>query len=287
MTKLLLTGSSGFVGKNLLPLLRERYCVVAPRRDELDLQQPEAVKRFLDKGQFDAVVHTANPTGHNPIDSRERLFEDSLRVFLSLERCADSYGRMIYFGSGAEFGKHRSLDMVSEEDIGLELPRDPYGLSRYAMQKLARARSNIVNLRLFGCYGPGDAAYKLIPDVMRCIREGTAIRLRQDAWFDFIYVTDIVPVLDHFLAQPARHVDYNLCSGTPLSVLAIAEEVRRQMKSNAPLVIQQEAPGLAYTASNSRLREEIPLWRPTPLERAVRNILEAEGIRESVTSSGH
>lgn len=35
MKKILLTGGSGFIGRNILPLLREKYCVVSPSRKEL------------------------------------------------------------------------------------------------------------------------------------------------------------------------------------------------------------------------------------------------------------
>ncbi len=272
----MLTGATGFIGRNILPLLRERYTVAAPGRADLDLRDAEAVRRFLEKGKFDAVVHAANPTGANPFDAGERLFEHSLRVFASLEHCAGLYGKMLYFGSGAEYGKHRALDMIAEDRIGEELPRDAYGLSRYLMQRLAARRDNIVNLRLFGCYGPGDPDYKLIPGIMHQVRAGREIRLRHNVRFDFLYVDDIVPVLEYCLENRPTCRDYNLCGSRPVTLLSVAEAVRRQMKSAAPIIVGTEGDGLAYTGSNERLRREIPLWKPRSMDEGIDNILTAE-----------
>lgn len=47
MKKILLTGGSGFIGRNILPLLREKYCVVSPSRKELNLLEEAAVVEYL------------------------------------------------------------------------------------------------------------------------------------------------------------------------------------------------------------------------------------------------
>ena len=41
--RILFTGGTGFIGRNLLPDLRGKYQVEAPRRQELDLKDSEAV----------------------------------------------------------------------------------------------------------------------------------------------------------------------------------------------------------------------------------------------------
>lgn len=273
---ILLTGSTGFVGGHVLSYLRQGYAVSAPTRAVLDLKDAVAVRRFLDQGQFDVVVHAANPTGHNPVDKMDHLFEDALKVFMSLEHCADRYGRLFYFGSGAEFGKHRSMDMVREEEFGQELPREPYGLSRFIMNRLASSRANITNLRLFGCYGPNDASHKLIPDLVRQFRSGREVCLRHNICFDFLYVEDIGPVLRHFIDKSPCFGDYNLCSGQPVRLMAIAEQVGRQLGLDVPIRITGQGGGLDYTASNDRLRGEIPNWRPTGLAEGLARMLTHE-----------
>jgi UDP-glucose 4-epimerase len=279
MKRLLLTGVSGFVGRNVLPILREKgYDVIAPARSELDLLDADAVRRYLKSGQFDAVLHLASPTGHNPLDVPEELFERSVRVFMPLATCSDSYGRMIYIGSGAEYGKHRPLVQVREDSFGKELPRDAYGLSRYAMNELAKGYSNIINLRLFGCYGPGDPKHKLVPSVIEQALKGNTVELRQDCFFDFLYVTDIADVLIYFIEHNSCYKNYNLCSGKRTQITTIAEEICRQMGVDATIVCQKDGFNLEYTGSNDRLFAEMPEWSPTTMKDSIANILRLEGI---------
>ena len=276
MKRILFTGSTGFIGRNVLPALRGRYDITAPSRSELDLLDAGGVRRYLERGQFDAVLHFATPTALNPADKFDELFERSLRVFTSLLHCGGLYGKMIYLGSGAEYGKHRAIQRAGEDEFGRELPRDPYGLSRYIMSELARRHDGIINLRLFGCYGVGDPPFKLIPHVIGCIRKGGPIELRQNTYFDFLYVRDIVPVLAYFIENRPKYNTYNLCSGEPVLTGDIAGEVRRQMKSETPIVFRQEGLGLEYTGDNSRLRGEIPDWKPRSIGEGIKEIFEDE-----------
>jgi len=279
MKRLLLTGASGFIGCNVLPILRENgYDITAPARGELNLLDSDAVRRFMKSGHFDAVLHLASPTGHNRLDVPEELFERSVRIFIALAACAGFYGRMIYIGSGAEYGKHRPLVQVCEDSFGEELPKDAYGLSRYVMSELAKGYSNIVNLRLFGCYGPGDPKHKLVPSVIDQALKGETVVLRQDCFFDFLYVTDIADVLIYFIEHDSRYKDYNLCSGKRIKITAIAEEVCRQMGVNAAVTCQKKGYSLEYTGSNDRLLAEIPGWKPKTMNDSIADILRLEGV---------
>ena len=273
MKTVLITGSTGFIGRNIILPLREKYNVSAPPRSDLDLLDADAVRRYLDKGKFDAVVHLANPTGHNPLDPQIEIFERSLRVFSTLEHCSGLYGKMIYLGSGAEYGKHRDISMISESEFGVELPRDSYGLSRYLMSQLAERHDNIINMRLFACYGSGDPPHKLIPYIIKCISENGTIELKQNVWFDFLYVEDILTVVLHFIENPAKFQTYNICSGERVKISSVAAEVRRQMGANSDIKFQSEGFNFEYTASNARLQAELPQWCPRPINDGINEIL--------------
>ena len=274
MRSVLLTGSTGFIGMNVEPILRNEYSVAAPARSELDLLDAGSVRRYLERGQFDTVVHLATPTAQNPIDKYEELFERSLKAFMSLLHCCNLYGKMIYLGSGAEYGKHRAITKISENEFGRELPQEPYGMSRYIMNELAACHYNITNLRVFGCYGRGDPPYKLMQHIIGCIRGNEPIELRQNTLFDFLSVHDIAPAIVHFIENQAEHKAYNLCSGEPVMIGWIAEEIKRQLGSTAPVVFKQDGFGLDYTGDNSRLRAEIPGWKPRTINEGIKELLE-------------
>jgi GDP-L-fucose synthase len=279
MKHLLLTGASGFIGRNILPILHKKgYSITSPLRTELNLLDADSVRRFLVFGKFDTVLHLAGPTGHNPLDPPGELFERSIRVFMTLASCAGFYGKMIYIGSGAEYGKHRAIVQIHEDSFGEELPRDAYGLSRYVMSELANGYSNIINLRLFACCGPGDPKHKLIPSVIEQASKGNTVVLRQDCFFYFLYVTDIADVLIHFIEKSNHYNNYNLCSGKRIKITTIAEEVCRQMDVDAAVICQKDGFNLEYTGSNDRLLAEMPEWKLTSMNDSIANILKLEGV---------
>lgn len=60
MKKILITGSAGFIGRNLEEKLQEDYEVCAPKRQELDLTDTEQTRQYLQKESVDTVIHCAN-----------------------------------------------------------------------------------------------------------------------------------------------------------------------------------------------------------------------------------
>lgn len=257
--RLLLTGGTGFVGRNIRPLLECDFDVVAPSRAELNLLDEDAVKSFVDRGNFDVVVHSANPTpAKNPLDDATRMTTDSLRVYFNLRRCSSAFGRMFYFGSGAEYDKRRDICSITEDQIGERIPADDYGFAKYVMNEDARHSDNIVNLRLFGCYGPTDAKSKFIRDAIDCCLENRAITIRQDCYFDYLFVEDVAPVITALWDKPLARHDYNLCSGRRIALSEIAQKVACQMGNPLPAQILSLGLNREYTASNAALRAELP-----------------------------
>ena len=186
MKKVLLTGGSGFVGKNIIPILEKKYQIVAPTRKELDLKDTSAVKEYVQEGKFDVILHSANP---NPVKSAKfdkdyKMFEDSLRIFMNFYKVSHLCRKLLYLGSGAEFDKTLDMHRIKEEDIFRSLPQDIYGCTKYIINELASHSRNIYNLRLFACYGPFDHESKFITHCIRCCLKNEPITIRQNCYFD-------------------------------------------------------------------------------------------------------
>jgi hypothetical protein len=56
----------------------------------------------------------------------------------------------------------------------------------------------------------------------------------------------------------------------------IAEEVKRSMNLDLPIVFRQDGLGLEYTGNNARLRVELVDWKPRSLRDGIRETLESE-----------
>ena len=268
--RMLLLGGTGFIGRNILPSVREDFLVDSPSRGELDLLDEVSVERIVRNGSYDVVVHLANSTpAKNPKDAPERMLADSLRAYFNLRRNADAFGKMMYVGSGAEYDKRRSIVSVSESDIGRHVPLDDYGFAKYVMNEDARRSDNVYNIRIFGCYGPTDAKTKFIRDAIDCCLGNRPITIRQDCMFDYMYVGDLAYVVKAMADAVLRHHDYNVCTGRRVALSEVAAEVARQMGNARPVEIAKPGWNNEYTASNGRFMAEFRDFEFTSLEAGV------------------
>lgn len=258
MKKILLTGGTGFVGKNILPILQKRYEIVAPSRQQLNLKNDYDVSEYVEKGKFDVIIHSANP---NPVksaqyDGMERMLEDSMRIFMNFYHVRHLYDKFIYLGSGAEFDKSKEIVDIKETYIGRSVPLDVYGFSKFIMNELARNSDNIYNARIFACFGPYDHESKFITHVIRCCLKNQNITIRQNCYFDYLHVYDLAKVLIYLIENDMAYHDYNIASGNKISLLDIAKEVQRQMQVDNKIIVEQKGWNKEYTANIERLNDE-------------------------------
>lgn len=272
MKKILLTGGTGFIGKNVLPMLKKSFEVIAPNRRELDLLSSVEVSKFLNRDSFDAVVHCANP---NPVknatdDSSDNMFENSLRLFMNLYTAHGLYGKLIYIGSGAEYDKTMDIVSVREEECFRSLPKDIYGLAKYIMNSIADKSENVYNLCVFGCYGPYDFHTKFITHCIDCCVREKPITIRQDCRFDYIHVYDLAEMMRWMITNDMRYHMYNASGGASHLLSELACKVRQQMKVNVPITILSGGLNKEYTANGERFVKESGISPTISIEEGIK-----------------
>ena len=130
----------------------------------------------------------------------------------------------------------------------------------------AKNSNNIYNLRIFGCYGIGDAKGKFIRDAIDCCLTNNAITIRQNCMFDYMYVEDLGKILLELLPRQLSFHDYNVCSGKRISLEEIAKIVNKQMNNNKQIKFLKDGWNKEYTASNARLLKEINNFKFTSID---------------------
>lgn len=290
MKRILITGGSGFVGRNLKEALSGRYYIFAPSHSELDLLDFGQVEQYVREKKIDVVVHGAV---HVPMfHGGEKEFFHDMQMFLNLEKISGRLEKLLYFGSGAEFDKQSDIRMISEDSFGRNIPVSEYGLAKYTMNRIARRSENIYNLRLFGVFGKYELwNIKFLSNLCCKAVFGFPLTVRRECWFDFLFVEDLPEIVTWFIEKTPRFHDYNVCHGREYRLTELAGLVRKISGKDLPIMLLNNDRNWDYSADNCRLRSEIPELRITPMEQAIeklyryydahRDLIDPEILRES------
>src|SRR6056300_1489794 len=186
MKRVCVLGSNGFVGSNLL----KGTDWVGVTRHDLDLTDQCAVEKYFNEHEYDVVIHCAVVGGSrlklddgNVTHKNILMFDNVVRVFK---------GRLIYFSSGAALRGNP--------------PIDPYGLSKWIIDRRIETIDNAYSLRIWGCYGPGELSSRFSAI---CKDKGHVV-IDKDRYFDFIDIKDVIKVVGDYVDGNTYDKEYNL-----------------------------------------------------------------------------
>jgi UDP-glucuronate 4-epimerase len=191
------TGSAGFIGSHLTTALRARGDEVV----EVDRRAESPVDISRDQLNFagaDGVFHLAAKAG---VVSYGDVFASyardnvlgTQRVF---EAAVSSRVRVVFVSSSSVYGRPT---VVPTPESARTRPLSPYGITKATGELLAQAYAHeldldVVTLRYFTVFGPGQRPDMLFSKACRCLRTGEALWLRGTggASRGFTFVSDIV-----------------------------------------------------------------------------------------------
>lgn len=259
MTRILLTGASGFIGSRFLLHLSaanidavsigrgalRNSCATTTDHRVVSRLTADKVKQAVGETSIDAVVHLA-AAGVNPGDRDVRNLRMINGLLPSeLVELAHSWGArgFIMSGSNSEYARFDG-DRI-QEGAPLEATK-LYGATKAAGGLMALATGTALglpcaNLRLFNVYGPGEAPHRLLPSLSKALLRGEEVPLSQGHQIrDFIHVDDACSALMASLSGlmngtlPTGH--YNVCSGEGTSVRTFALSVANALNADPSLL---------------------------------------------------
>jgi GDP-L-fucose synthase len=248
--KILITGTNGFIGHNLKDYFSTNYNDLhCPKRADLDLLDASAVFEYLTKNKFDVVIHCGVTLSS---------VEQNLKMYFHLERCSNTYGKMISVGSGSEYDPKHYTPKMKENYFGLHIPDDIYGFSKYVIAKnIEEDRKNIYNMRVFGIYGKyEDYNRRFISNNICRVLAGGNISMNRNMKFDYLYVDDLSKIIDIFLKSEPKLKSYNICTGKPIDFQKIAKIIKEVHGNHCEIEVKQKGANPEYSGDNSLFLEE-------------------------------
>ena len=190
MSKIIVTGASGFVGANLVKKIMNKNEIHIFTRKESDTWRLNDIKseinvqtiNFENKNKIQSVVNKIKPDyvfhlatyGGYPFQQDVNTIVDSnIQNSIYLMQSLSEYGRLekfINIGSSSEYGP-KTKPM---KEIDLASPIFPYGIAKLTQTNFAKyffIKNGLpsVTLRLFSVYGPLEEPGRLIYDIMTSV----------------------------------------------------------------------------------------------------------------------
>jgi len=186
--KVVVFGASGFIGSNLV---RKHSGWISVTRKEVDLLDQKAVDDYFEENgdAIDWVIHCSVVGGSRMLKDDSSVLHANLLMFENLARHAK---KMIYFSSGAALRGNP--------------PTDPYGFSKWIIDRRIETIPNYYSLRIWGCYGEGEISTRFSSI---CKEKGHVI-IPQDRYFDFIDINDVCKIVKSFVDGEYSDKFYNL-----------------------------------------------------------------------------
>ena len=209
--KILLTGGSGFIGRNIYNSLKSNYQITRPSSKKLDLTDREQVLKFFEPRFFDVVIHCAIKGGRRNEPDSEQVLQKNLTMYFNLMNCKSSFKRFINFASGAEYDKTYNINH-SIDDLKDIYPTSPYSMSKNIISRLVNTDENSFNLRIYGAFGPDEEEDRFILYNLKRYKEKKSIKMIQNRYWDFIYIDDLITVLELYINNSTNSLikDYDL-----------------------------------------------------------------------------
>jgi nucleoside-diphosphate-sugar epimerase len=240
--KIGVTGSTGFIGQNLIPVLLNRgHQIVALSRDRSkaqsfqwfsevdfisgDIHEPDpgTISRLA---ACDTVIHLAWPG----LPNYGELFHIETNypaAYLFVKRLIKAGLKSITItGTCFEYGMKNGC---LSEDTPAE-PVNPYGLAKDILRRSleclsVKQRFHLQWARLFYLFGPGQSAGSLLSQLDAAIARGEAtFRMSAGEQLrDYSSIDEAAGKLARLVEQTNTSGVFNICSGIPVSVRSLVE----------------------------------------------------------------
>ncbi len=268
-----ISGSNGFVGTHLKEYLSNlylEYSLFSPSSSELDLSNELAVDDYILSNKIDIIIHLANKGGDRTTVNMKNVTEYNLRIFFNIAKHEKSVKKIISFGSGAEYGKHKPIVEAKEEDYLKSQPLDEYGFYKSITSKYIEKSQNIVQLRIFGAYGEYENyRFKFITNAIVKNLLQLPIVINKNVFFDYIYIDDLVKMIDWAIHNETKEKIYNVTTGVKIDLISLANLVNETSDFKSEIRVLNDGLNNEYTSNNEKILSEIGNFEFTTHKNAI------------------
>lgn len=231
MSKMLVTGGSGFIGRALTARLKALGRDVASMDSaDGDIANRETLAKF-EQQNIAHVFHLAGKTFvPDSWEDPQAFCQTNLLGTVNVLEFCRKYRIPMTYVSSYVYGHPDILPIGEDSAIR---PSNPYALTKRMAEEACEFYASaydlpVTTIRPFNVYGIGQSANFLIPSIIhQALNESQIIVKDLRPKRDYVYLEDLLMALLETLGRPRGYNVYNVGSGNSLSVKEVIDIIQK------------------------------------------------------------
>ena len=226
---ILITGSSGFIGKHLIKKIPRYNIPIEKNGKKIDLRDKEKVLKLK---KVNTVIHLAGKTPYSKKLSNNEIFEHNILGTLNiLEYCISKKVEKLIFVSSYIYGNSKN-NPINEKHI--VQPHNTYTKSKYLAEELCKDYAKkfgikLIILRPFNLFGNLQKKGFLISNIIEAIKNNSSISItNKNNKRDYLLIDDFIDVILKMIDFDCKLEIFNIGSGKSYSFEKIIQLFERK-----------------------------------------------------------
>ena len=271
--KILITGSTGFVGSNIIRSLLKKnvhiYDVLRSKnKNKIKIKKLRRNKNYspifynklyelqkkLKRIKIDIIINCATfYTKKNDIKNIEKLVQTNI-IFCSvvLEILKNKIKKFINFGSMMEYSKGNRFS-----------PENFYAVTKYSFQKveefykLNNKNIKFYDLKLYETYGDNDVRKKIIPTIIKSYSHNKSIKIvSKNLKMNFIHIESLVKAIYMIIFNKIKEGEYCLKNNKFIKIQQLIKSLNKKLKKK----IKTKYLSKKNISNSSKQLKKFPYW---------------------------